>query len=56
MPAACQSCDHRDLCGVCAAVCLTETGHFDRVPAYICQKTHEQVRITREVYEERKKP
>ena len=52
MPGACKTCDHRELCNVCAAVCYTETGRFDGLPTYICEKTHEAVRITREKYEE----
>ena len=55
MPGACSGCDHRDICGVCAAVCFTETGRFDGVPTYICEKAREQVRITREIYEEKMK-
>lgn len=55
LPAACLSCDHRDVCAVCAAVCQTETGHFDAVPTYVCEKTRETVRITCEVCEERNK-
>ena len=55
MPSACGSCEYKDVCGVCAAVCFTETGHFDQVPTYICEKTKEQVRITQEVYAERSK-
>lgn len=53
MPHECTGCEYRDACGVCAAVCFTETGSFDKVPCYICEKTKEQVRITREVYAER---
>ena len=55
MPSKCAGSDHRQVCGVSAAVCFTETGRFDGVPEYICQKTREQVRITREIYEERMK-
>ena len=55
MPGECSGCDHRDICGVCAAVCFTETGRFDGVPTYICEKAREQVRITREIYEEKMK-
>ena len=55
MPAECRNCDHRDLCNVCAAVCYTETGRFDGVPTYVCEKTREVVRITREKYEEMRK-
>ena len=50
MPSQCISCDHKELCGVCAAVCFTETGRFDGVPDYVCEKTREQVRITQEIY------
>lgn len=53
-PAACGSCEHRELCGVCAAVCLTETGKFDGLPTYVCEKTREQIRLTQEIYEKRK--
>lgn len=56
MPSECSGCDHKELCGVCAAVCFTETGRFDGVPTYVCEKTREQVRITEEVYAERNKP
>jgi ferredoxin len=52
---ACGSCAHKELCGVCAAVCYTETGSFDKVPSYLCRKTQEEVKITQEVYSERKK-
>lgn len=55
MPSKCGSCAYKELCGVCAAVCYTETGSFDGVPTYICEKAKEQVRITEEVYNERKK-
>lgn len=52
-PAECVSCEYRDLCANCAAVCLTESGRFDGVPAYICEKTRETVRITAERFHER---
>ena len=54
-PAECVACDHKELCGVCAAVCFTETGRFDGVPTYICEKTRAEVRITEEAYRERNK-
>lgn len=53
-PAECGSCSHKEVCGVCAAVCLTETGHFDGVPEYICEKTRQTVRITKQAFAERK--
>ena len=55
MPAKCVSCEYKQVCGVCAAVCFTETGAFDGVPEYICEKTRQTVEITRDVYEKRKK-
>ena len=54
MPSACTGCGYKDVCGVCAAVCFTETGAFDKVPEYLCAKTMEEVRITQQVYSERK--
>lgn len=53
MPSECGVCDYKDLCGVCAAMCYAETGRFDGVPTYICEKIREHVRMTREVYEKR---
>ena len=55
LPGQCTSCQHKDVCGVCAAVCYAETGGFDGVPGYVCEKTRETVRITQEVYAERSK-
>ena len=48
LPGKCSVCPNRELCSVCAAVCLTETGHFDGVPDYVCQKTAEYVRLLQE--------
>ena len=53
-PAKCVACDHRDICGACAAVYYTETGRFDAVPDYVCQRAKEIVRQTQLAYEERK--
>ena len=46
LPKECGGCAYKDVCGVCAAVCFAETGRFDGVPEYVCQKTREQVRLT----------
>ena len=43
-PAKCESCKYKPVCGVCAAVCVTETGKFDGVPEYVCRQTEETVR------------
>ena len=48
MPGTCGSCPKRGACPVCAAVCVTETGHFDGVPEYLCAMTDETIRLYRE--------
>ena len=53
MPAACGSCPRRSACAVCAAVCVTETGEFNRVPAYMCRMTEAVIRETIKADEER---
>ena len=53
MPAACGSCPKRSACTVCAAMCVTETGDFDRVPAYVCRMTDAVIRETIRADEER---
>lgn len=53
-PAKCVSCDYKELCGACAAVYFTETGRFDGVPEYVCQRAQEIVKQTLAVCEERK--
>ena len=54
-PKECTVCEYKEVCGVCAAVCFTETGSFDKVPYYICEKTKEQVKLTAERQKERDK-
>lgn len=54
-PIACTNCDYKDVCSVCAAVCYTETGRFDGVPEYVCEKTRQTVRFTQQAYAERKR-
>ena len=39
MPHGCGTCPKRDVCPVCAAVCVTETGAFDRTPEFVCAST-----------------
>ena len=38
-PVECTTCPRREMCSVCAAVCVTETGAPDRVPKYVCAMT-----------------
>lgn len=47
-PPKCLSCEKRKICGVCAAVCVTETGAFDKIPRYMCERTSEIIRLTLE--------
>lgn len=53
-PAKCTACEYQEVCGVCAAVCYTETGRFDGVPEYVCEKTRQTVHFTQQAYAERK--
>ena len=48
MPEACAQCEKKQVCGVCAAMCVTETGFFDQAPAYMCRMTEETIRLTME--------
>ena len=54
LPAKCTSCSHKDLCPVCAAVCVTETGAFDGVPEYVCRQTMATVDAVWDAYQETK--
>ena len=53
-PGKCMGCDYKDICGACAAVYFTETGKFDQVPDYVCQRAKEILKQTKAAYEERK--
>ncbi len=49
MPAQCAGCAKKPLCPVCAAVCITETGSFDKVPVFACNQVDETIRIAEEL-------
>ena len=53
-PVKCVSCEYKDFCGACAAVYYTETGKFDGIPDYVCQRAEEIVNRARLACEERK--
>lgn len=53
-PKECIQCPKREVCAACAAVCVAETGAFDRVPSYACRQTEVFVELTRHEYEKRK--
>lgn len=52
LPAACAACAKRELCSICAAVCVTETGAFDAVPDYVCRRTDETIRLMQQYVQE----
>lgn len=39
LPKECSACPLKANCGVCAAICKGETGHFDKKPEYLCALT-----------------
>lgn len=40
LPAACAKCEIKDTCRACAAMVLTESGSYDKVPEYRCRMAH----------------
>lgn len=48
MPRECGACEYRPVCAVCPAVCVTETGCFDKKPDYLCRMTEATVRLAEE--------
>lgn len=42
LPKECTDCHNRNNCGVCAAICGTETGDFHKKPTYLCTMTESQ--------------
>lgn len=53
LPVKCASCAYHDICSVCPAVCYGETGAFDGVPSYVCEKTKAELEWTRRLSGER---
>jgi len=39
LPSECAACPKREICSVCAAVTVAETGRFNQVPPYVCKMT-----------------
>lgn len=52
LPTACAGCSKRQLCSMCAAVCVTETGAFDSVPEYVCRRTDESICLMQQFAQE----
>ena len=40
LPAPCADCEAKDMCHACAAMVITESGCFDKVPTYRCEMMH----------------
>ena len=45
-PAECVSCNLKNICSVCAAKSLAETGSCDKKPEYLCRMTKEIIKLT----------
>ena len=52
-PEKCLQCPKKDVCSVCAAVCVTETGSFEGAPEYVCRMTEAIVEKTWDAYQKR---
>ena len=53
-PGKCEGCPSKSVCGVCAAVTVTETGEFDKVPEYMCERSRKLIEYTLEMCEAKK--
>lgn len=49
-PVGCTTCPKKEICAVCAAVRVTETGSFEKIPTYFCRYTQAQADQTWEAY------
>lgn len=49
LPPECKNCSLRKSCDICAAVAYAETGRFDCVPTYICEKAKVYNKLCRDV-------
>lgn len=45
IPDRCSSCEWKQICEFCPAASYGETGRFEDVPEYLCQKTHTYLRL-----------
>lgn len=53
-PEKCAGCPKKEICGVCAAVCVAETGEFSKVPEYVCERIDEILNIYKKIDEQKK--
>lgn len=54
-PKKCSACKYRDVCGMCSAVCYSESGSFNKVPTYMCEKIEHQIYYAKKWVEENEK-
>lgn len=47
----CDECEYMGICPSCCAACLAETGSTDGSPDYLCEYTHELIRLCSEIAE-----
>lgn len=47
LPPKCTNCEHKHNCDICAAVSYAETGRFDCLPTYVCQKAEAYSKLTK---------
>ena len=53
-PEECTACSVREVCSQCAAVCQAETGSFEQLPQYACDRTKAYLELIRENLREMK--
>lgn len=46
LPPECTRCELKQICHVCASMCLTESGDFGKKPEYVCRMAQETARLT----------
>ncbi len=49
MPKECKNCEYRKHCDICAAVSFAETGRFDGLPTYVCEKAKAYAKLVEQV-------
>lgn len=49
LPPECTACEYKANCDICAAVSYAETGRFDGVPAYVCEKAKAYAKLVEQV-------
>ncbi len=50
----CVECDVQNICQICPAACLAETGSIVECPEYLCRMTKESIRIMKSYISDRR--